>query len=408
MNKGLIVEITEKEVVVLTKDGSFVSVNKSLVNTLDIGEEITLPRSNVFFKQAFSRKWAVPLVAAACILLMVSILFGYALMSDEAIYAYVHIDINPSLELGLNGQLEVVKVTGLNKEGEALLLFYNHQPGEKVEKVAIRLLELAMEQGYFIESNDVLISTSFAEEQEEYVQALHSALDQVETYVQQGSSSVVMAEEGGIDQTNPAEQQGEVEVKTEPIAETLVQKAGHQEKPKIAIHRVQTDEKVRIEAKEQGISPGKYALYLQAKKRGLVKELEEIRDKSVAELAREIGRLDSLRSLSGKPGKREENGKKRSDKEREQTDKQIKKKDDREKKQAAKGHKQQKEEKLSKVQERKQIGQDRNQQHRKHKEERLSPEHMKQQAGHRKEHKKEDKKEHKKAHREKYFERSKE
>lgn len=304
--------------VVLTKDGSFITVDKSLAKNLDIGEEITIPSSTGFFQQVLSKKWAVSVVAAACFVLMISILFGYFMFSDEAVYAYVHIDINPSLELGLNKQLEVVKVTGLNKEGETLLLFYKYQPGEKLEKVTIQLLELAMEQGYFTENNDVLISTSLPEEREEYVQAINTALDQVNTYVQQGASSVVVAQEVGSNQDNPTAQQS-LGVNTARLAETTFQETENPTKPKIAIHRLQTDEQIRMEAKEKGISPGKYTLFLRAKEKGLVTDLEEMKHKSVAELAKEIGEPGSIRSISGK---RQEQMNEKG-KEKEQVSKQV-------------------------------------------------------------------------------------
>lgn len=44
-----------------------------------------------------------------------------AFNQNEKVYAYMSIDINPSLELGVNENLKVVELTPYNKEGRAII-----------------------------------------------------------------------------------------------------------------------------------------------------------------------------------------------------------------------------------------------------------------------------------------------
>lgn len=59
---------------------------------------------------------------AACLILFTFIsLAAYQYLFVPDVYAYVALDINPSLELGLDRELQVVQVNGFNDEGESLI-----------------------------------------------------------------------------------------------------------------------------------------------------------------------------------------------------------------------------------------------------------------------------------------------
>lgn len=259
MNRGIVIEVKGKKVIVLTPDGSFCTVKRSRAKELGIGEEVEFPPPSRLLWQGSSGKWWMSSLAAACLLVVLTyMVWNPFSFKEEAIVAYVHVDINPSVELSVNKQVEVINLEALNQEGEKLISSLNYDSRKRLDEVTLQLITLATEQGYLEKNHDVLISTSFTDEEdsEEYVQAIDLALDEVDTVIQQGQEEM----------------------------NTTV-------KQDIYIHRLKTDAQLRTKAKEKGISPGKYSIYLQAREQGIETELEEIKNKSISEIAQELGGL---------------------------------------------------------------------------------------------------------------------
>src|SRR5690606_28812142 len=67
------------------------------------------------------------------------------------IAAYVSLDINPSVEMGLNSEQEVILMTGLNQDG-VLLVEQIEYRGMKYDQVTIALMDIAFAQGYLIDN----------------------------------------------------------------------------------------------------------------------------------------------------------------------------------------------------------------------------------------------------------------
>ncbi|MCL6448191.1 MAG: anti-sigma factor domain-containing protein [Armatimonadetes bacterium] len=118
---GMVVELKEKTCVIFTRSGEFREVPRPS-REVRLGEEIVA--------KATAAVWWKPLLAAASVFILLWAGFLYSGWSNEAV-AYVGLDINPSIELGVNRRLQVCEASGLDAEGRALL-----------QKVALRGLPL--------------------------------------------------------------------------------------------------------------------------------------------------------------------------------------------------------------------------------------------------------------------------
>ena len=103
----------------------------------------------------FSKK----IIAIACSFLFVSILsfFGYAFYQTPV--AYISLDINPSVELGVNAFNTVVEATSYNADGQAVL--YGSQVVNQNIAFAIDVLvESASEKGFIAQDGSTVISVT--------------------------------------------------------------------------------------------------------------------------------------------------------------------------------------------------------------------------------------------------------
>ncbi len=161
MKKGVILEIKERYVTLLTPDGEFVRTRR-LQQDYQIGEELYFypmesEREKVGHFLANLKGVKGKLIFSALVVLL-AVVFIPIYQSNQ-VYAYMSIDVNPSIELGLNDQLLVVSLNAFNQEGEEVLENVSGWKKETAAVVAKKILTEIEEMGYLEEESEVLIST---------------------------------------------------------------------------------------------------------------------------------------------------------------------------------------------------------------------------------------------------------
>lgn len=135
MGKGILMEVEGRTGVVLTPKGEFRRVPLPK-GALDIGDEIE------FQESAGLRLW---IAAAAAVLLMALSPFAYQQWALAQPAALVQIDINPSIQLTLNGRQQVIAAQGLNADGEQVLeglSLYKLPVDEATRKITARAVAM--------------------------------------------------------------------------------------------------------------------------------------------------------------------------------------------------------------------------------------------------------------------------
>ncbi|OIK14610.1 hypothetical protein BIV60_11240 [Bacillus sp. MUM 116] len=176
MKKGIVMEIEDAFLLLLTPEGEFLRARKRN-QTYEIGEEIHFfPIENndlrpsqtgrsvkYLLKNLLKMK---PLWAGLTVLLLI---LGFFIPSyqDKKAYAYMSIDVNPSIELGVNKKMQVVELTGFNKEGKEIIAKIPDWEKKDVSDLTENLLGEMKKEGYFKETEQVIISTVRTEEAEE-------------------------------------------------------------------------------------------------------------------------------------------------------------------------------------------------------------------------------------------------
>ncbi|MCM3728727.1 anti-sigma factor domain-containing protein [Neobacillus cucumis] len=187
MKKGIIMEIDDAFITLLTPEGEFLRTKKQ-DQIYMIGEEIHFfPMTNVqtkkslllflfLLKNIFTSRSVLVVIAA----LIISIGSFLPLYQNNKAYAYMSIDANSSIELGLNKKMQVVKLTGINKAGKEVISELKNWKKKDVSKITQSLLAEMKQAGLLEKKQPVIISTVPAEEQDEQSEKdLQKTLDEL-------------------------------------------------------------------------------------------------------------------------------------------------------------------------------------------------------------------------------------
>ncbi|KYD26421.1 anti-sigma factor domain-containing protein [Geobacillus sp. FSL W8-0032] len=154
MKKGIVLEWDEEFVTVLTPEGEFVQLKKE--REYEIGEEIEARpvHSSFPFRRRSFRYALVSAVIAAALLVAT-----WIQRPADTVYAYMSIDINPSIEAGVDDELRVLTLKAYNEEGSDVLAALSAWKSEPFSTVAKQIIALSEQKGYLRAGGEVLITT---------------------------------------------------------------------------------------------------------------------------------------------------------------------------------------------------------------------------------------------------------
>jgi hypothetical protein len=169
MRKGIVMEIDDTHLTLLTPDGEFLHAQKRN-QPYSIGEEILFVPINLntiqrphLFHHLFKIK-SLGIAFAALLLILGSL---FPMYQANKAYAYMSIDVNPSIELGVNKKMQVVKLAAYNIEGKKILSRLNDWKKEGISQITQSILNEMNKQGFLQDNHVVVISTVRTEKREE-------------------------------------------------------------------------------------------------------------------------------------------------------------------------------------------------------------------------------------------------
>ncbi len=115
--KATVIEAERDRAIVMNEHCEFVCVR--INKPLQAGETIAYLPRDVIRERCFPLKYAA--MAASFILFCLISLSVFNYVTAPGVYAYVGLDINPSLELGINKEKRVISVTAYNEDGRRVI-----------------------------------------------------------------------------------------------------------------------------------------------------------------------------------------------------------------------------------------------------------------------------------------------
>ncbi|MEW6522566.1 MAG: anti-sigma factor domain-containing protein [Bacillota bacterium] len=225
--RGVVVAIQGRRGVVLSRDGEFRQVK--LTGPVSLGDEVYLPRPVVSSRLA---------QIAAVLVVMVMAGWWWQWIQLGPVVAYVSLDINPSLELGVDARWRVVDATGLNPVGAGLLAEVSYR-GRHVRDVVAELVDRAVSTVASSTERMVLVTVTPA----------------VEKAVPPG------------------------------LLDSVTEAVHRKVTADVTVQALQTAPEVRDEGRKLGLSTGRMAAALAAFSRGIAVEIEVFQQEPLAQAA---------------------------------------------------------------------------------------------------------------------------
>ncbi|WP_435754080.1 anti-sigma factor domain-containing protein [Salipaludibacillus sp. CF4.18] len=158
MQRGVVMEITKRYMIVLTKDGEFIRAELNF--GADIGEEVLYSKIPLYsFPHFFNQKlYSVPFVFLLVFLITFPIPNWFE--SNKA-YGVVSLDLNSTIELAVDRNYEVLSMNGYNKTGEELVNSMDSSvEGKTLGRATTLLLKEGIKLGIIKSLDSIFISSS--------------------------------------------------------------------------------------------------------------------------------------------------------------------------------------------------------------------------------------------------------
>ncbi len=175
MKKGVVLAVNKFSITLLTPDGEF-DKSRRLPRNYEIGEEIIYhPTENPLksFISFSGKKTAVFSAAVACLMIFSIVIPSFS----THVSAYMTIDINPSIELGVNDELQVVELRGINADGKRVISHIQEWKNEDVSDIAEEIVLKTKELGYMNGSTrEIIVSKTMVEDDKKLAKQLNQEI----------------------------------------------------------------------------------------------------------------------------------------------------------------------------------------------------------------------------------------
>lgn len=249
---GVILKLKSDRVIVMTDKLDFVELN--LKPGMLRGQKISFTSSDLYHSGIRSLRHNKALKAVSAIASVAAVFaflfIGYTALFSTNEFAYVDIDINPSVEIAIDKNENVLKAKALNSDGQVLLDTVKLKNIELSDAVTL-LLDKSKEIGFISTNNNkVILSTSINSDT-----VSDSDVEKINTMV---SNLKEIADKSGVDSE---------------------------------IIKLSSED--RKEALEIGLSMGKYYIYNKAKYEGINLDVEDVKNASVESLLSKVAVIDT-------------------------------------------------------------------------------------------------------------------
>ena len=284
--KGIVAQIEGKHAVVLTQDGAFHKVRAKPYMETGIEIDMDQPAGKV---QSTRLIMKVTSIAAAALL---TLGVGYGAYSYAMPYSYVHLDINPSIELTANVYDRIIKAEALNEDGQKLLEGKNLK-NSSIETGVSDLLGIAVKKGYL------------GEKAPQSIDAIPGAADGTNTAGEGTGTTGVKRQPQEIDNAVVLTVSSNSSKKSGNLKKKIMDSASKEldnDKVDSEILVGETSIEQRNEARVLGVTPGKLALIEDAMEDEPQLQLDDLKNNSVEELLKKIQDKEKSKQENGNTG----------------------------------------------------------------------------------------------------------
>lgn len=245
MRNGIVMKLSKNSIFIMTSDGEFLKLRKR-ARDYDVGETISFYESEIVDRKIKKRPFSFPNLRVVLPSLLVMLLVMIPLLSNFSqnnVYAYAIVDINPSLELALNENAEVIEIYSYNDDGEFIKNHLDNWENQSLNDVTDMIIKKSETEGFLKDTKEILISFSYETDNVETKEKINNEIVKLE------------------------------------------------KKHNVGVLENEINNATREKAKKEEISPAKYIL-AEKSPVNVQETLESYKDKSISELAKENKELE--------------------------------------------------------------------------------------------------------------------
>lgn len=203
MNKGIIMEVNTNYAIIMNDDGNMDKIAKK--KHMLIGQKIFYFEDDIIKSnnvRTFRTNSFMKTIGSIAALFLIAFTFFYQLSYKESAYAVVSLDINPSIQIEVDSNKNILKVEGMNDDGKNI--DFKNLKGLDINVGIQKIKEILVEKNYVIENRDVLVAFALVDEdenkayEESVIGAIKSNFTEKVTYVKGKKEDVEEAKTAGI------------------------------------------------------------------------------------------------------------------------------------------------------------------------------------------------------------------
>ena len=265
--EGIVIKLTKNKAIVTNDEFQCFYIKRSSI--IYVGKHVEFTNSDIIKKRSIQTKL---MFSAACILFAITCSLYFTgrvnimeMFSESKVFAYVDVDINPSLEMEIDDNGKVLRLVPLNDDAKAF-----------AEKTGINKVEVSKAINKI--ADEVKGTDSISETAKEYI-LVSSTLN-----------------------TKRNEEGKEYQAKKDKLDNIMNSlKKNILENGKVNVYIMQTNISEREDAHNEGISSGRYKLYNEIKKQRSDFSINEAKSVNVNELVKVISDKNPQDSIDNKP-----------------------------------------------------------------------------------------------------------
>lgn len=161
MKRGVIVEKNERLLTMLTPNGEFLQA-KNQHGNYEVGQEIDfVPIKQKQSLSAHILSLFMIYKTPALIVVMLMVIFSTIsiITNENEVYAYMSIDINPSIEMAVDKNLQVVALHPYNEDGKRIVKDLDNWKHQLVTEVINKIILESDRQGFLADEKQVFVAT---------------------------------------------------------------------------------------------------------------------------------------------------------------------------------------------------------------------------------------------------------
>ncbi len=198
---------------VLTPDGEFLKARNRA--NVSLGEEFyfypieEIETKKPSFWSRVKKKNVIIYSTSVLAAVLLFISFLPMMLTSNKVYAYVSIDINPSVEIGINEHLDVISLVAMNDDGTKLLNNFADWKNKHIDTVTEAIIEKSMQDGFLDhDTKEVLITTIVNGNETKASSKIDQELEDLSEQYEKGKQIIVTTEKSNLEVREKARSQG--------------------------------------------------------------------------------------------------------------------------------------------------------------------------------------------------------